>query len=838
MKELQKSPTPRELDRKWQSHWQEAGIFEFDWSDGAREEIYSIDTPPPGVSGTLHMGHVFGYSQMDMVARFHRMQGRNVYFPVGYDDNGLPSEKYVEKKIGKSSRDMNRSEFVRVCSDEIRDAERSIRDLFLGASYSFDFREEYRTISETSSKISQMSFLDLHSRGLVYRKEEPVLWDVVDQTALAQSELEDRDLESQMNYLEFRTEDGERITIMTTRPELLPACVAVICHPEDFEHFRARTIVTPLGQRVRILADERVDRTKGTGFVMCCTFGDQTDVEWWKKYNLETRMIVGDGGSIELGGMEEMLDKKYRQLSGLSIGNCRKRILELLQEDGKIARNPEKITHSVKVAERSKAPIEFLLKKQWFIKILDLKDRLHGQANAIEWKPDWMKARLHSWIDSLAMDWCISRQRFFGIPIPVWYSRREGEQGRVILPTLEQLPLDPSLAVPEGYGRDEVMAESDIFDTWATSALTPQLVIRGLGADRMLEPERYDRLKIPFSLRAQGHDIIRTWAFYTILRAYQHSNSIPWRTIMVNGWCLASDGTKMSKSRGNVLDPVKIFDSHGSDALRYWTAKSNLGMDTSYQESLVKNGQRLCTKLLNSARFAEIHLRNMAEMPGDLGEDLRSGRIFESMDLWLVGEMNSLVTDYDRAFGNYDYSRALELVENFFWNQFCDNYLEIVKIRCYGTDSSRYGTRELAQPERTRIVASQWSALGTIYHSFSRLLKLFAPFIPVICEEIYSCLFEDEFRVRKSIHSRGNCAKIADIGLDGSVMSIGRTVLTVVTDVRRYKSERNISLKEKLKKLTIRSEVSLETVIEDLENVCGAEEILSIPAGSYALEFD
>ncbi|MDR1494841.1 MAG: valine--tRNA ligase, partial [Rickettsiales bacterium] len=616
MKELQKKFTPGELDRRWQNYWQEAGVFWFDWSDSVEENIYSIDTPPPGVSGALHMGHVFGYSQMDMIARFQRMQGKNVYFPIGYDDNGLPSERYVEKKIKKKSREMDRSEFVRICNEEILDAEDLIRDLFLKTSYSFDFREEYRTVSKISSEISQLSFLDLYRKELVYQKEEPVLWDVVDRTALAQSELEDQDFESQMNYLEFRTEDGEKIVLMTTRPELLPACVAVMCHPDDFRPYGSKIAITPLGQKVRILADEKVDKTKGTGFVMCCTFGDQMDIEWWKKYNLETRMIIGDGGSMELKKMEGILGQRYRQLDGLPVKECRKMILELLEEDGKIARAPEKITHPVRVGERSKSPIEFLLKKQWFIRILDAKDSLHRQTDKIKWKPDWMKARLHSWIDGLTMDWCISRQRFFGIPIPVWYSQREGERGKIILPDPRQLPIDPSIDVPSGYSQEEIRAEMDILDTWATSALSLQLTTRGIGVDMNLDAKRYRTLKIPFSLRAQGHDIIRTWAFYTILKSHYHSDSIPWKNIMINGWCLASDGSKMSKSLGNVLDPLKLFDQFGSDALRYWTAKSSLGMDTSYQESLVRNGQKLSTKLFNSAKFAEIHFRSLAKMPG------------------------------------------------------------------------------------------------------------------------------------------------------------------------------------------------------------------------------
>jgi valyl-tRNA synthetase len=570
---------------------------------------------------------------------------------------------------------------------------------------------------------------------------------------------------------------------------------------------------------------------------MCCTFGDQTDVEWWQKYNLETRVIIDDHGSLRLGGLVGTIDERYLSLDGLSTRNARERILKLLEEDRKIAKNPEKIVHSVKVSERSKAPIEFLIKKQWFIRTMDLKDKLHEQTDRIEWKPDWMRTRLHNWIDGLAMDWCISRQRFFGVPIPLWYSRRKGEEGRVIAPNIDQLPVDPMVDLPDGYRRDEIIAESDILDTWATSSITPQLTIRGIDANLNLDAKRYSTLKIPFDLRAQGHDIIRTWAFYTVLRSYYHGGLVPWKNIMINGWCLASDGAKMSKSLGNVIDPVKIFDQFGSDALRYWTAKSSLGMDTSYQESIVRNGQKLIIKLFNGAKFIEIHSGNLAGKAKDVENGPENSIIFESMDLWLLDGMNVLIQGYDRAFGDYEYSRALELLESFFWNHFCDNYLETVKIRCYGLQSSRYEGKSLSEKEQNRILKSQQSALETIYYVYGNLLRLFAPFIPVVCEEIYSCLFEEEFREKKSIHSRGNYARIANITVDENIRVTGQTILQIVADVRKHKSERNVSLKEKLGKLTIYSPTDLEVAREDIENVCNASDITLIADRKYRIVF-
>lgn len=838
MKELQKKYNFLDTERKWQEYWQKNRIFSFSRDNDGVENIYSIDTPPPHVSGVLHMGHVFGYSQMDIIARFQRMSGKNVFFPVGYDDNGLPSERYVEKKIGKKSKEMERSEFVEICDREIRDAEQMIRDLFIRASYSFDFDEEYRTVSKRSSAVSQMSFLDLYNKGLVYRKEEPVIWDVIDQTALAQSELEDKDIESQMNYLKFTTTSGREVEIMTTRPELLPACVAVMCHTDDANKFAGEGIITPLGIKVPIIADDRVDKEKGTGLVMCCTFGDQTDIEWWRKYNLNLKIIINEVGRIDLAKVRDTLAPKYLDLDGLKIIEARTKILELLEKDGSITRKPQKIVHSVKIGERSKFPVEFLVTKQWFIRVLDNKDKLHEQVDKINWKPDWMKTRLHNWIDGLSWDWCISRQRFFGIPIPVWYSKRKGEEGKILVATKDELPVDPTKTPPTGYKTNEVEAETDIFDTWATSAVTPQLAIFGITEDLSLDGEKFRKLKVPFSLRAQGHDIIRTWAFYSIIKSLYHNETIPWKNIMINGWCLAPDGTKMSKSIGNVIDPLKIFDRFGSDAVRYWTANSTLGMDTNYLEETVKSGQKLVTKLFNCAKFAEIHFKNIPTQKESLEEDLKSGYIFETMDIWLITQLNNIIKLYTENFDNYEYNKALENLENFFWNDFCDNYLEIVKIRCYGVEGTKYQNINLAEEEIKNITKSQISAVKTIYHVLNSILKLFAPFIPIITEEIYSCLFEDEFNKKKSIHSRGNLPKVKILEYGEEVAAIGIIVLKIVADVRKYKSEKNMSMKDVIGEIKIHTPHNLKSVIEDIKNVCNITSADVIMADSYAIKIE
>ena len=836
MKELQKKYNFIDTEKKWQKYWLDNKIYSFDEKDNDINNIYSIDTPPPHVSGVLHMGHIFGYSQMDIIARFQRISGKNVFFPVGYDDNGLPSERYVEKKIGKKSKEIDRSEFIKICDKEIQDAEQLIENLFIRASYSFDFDKKYRTVSNISSTISQMSFLDLYNKGLVYRKEEPVIWDVIDQTALAQSELEDKDFESQMNYLKFTTTKGKIIEIMTTRPELLPACVAVMCHPDDTNNIDDNFLITPLGIKVPLIADNKVEKEKGTGFVMCCTFGDQTDIEWWKKYNLDLKIIINEVGRIKIDNIKNSIKREYWELDGLKIKDARLKILELLENNGFITRKPQKIIHSVKIGERSKFPVEFLVTKQWFIKVLENKNKLHEQTDKVEWKPDCMKARLHNWIDGVSWDWCISRQRFFGIPIPVWYSKRKGEEGKIIIPSKEQLPIDPTKSLPEGYTSDEVKPEIDIFDTWATSSISPQLSTLGVTDELNIDEKRFNKLKIPFNLRSQGHDIIRTWAFYTIIKSLYHNKSIPWETIMVNGWCLSSDGTKMSKSVGNVIDPIKIFDKFGSDAIRYWTANSTLGMDTNYLEDTVKTGQKLITKIFNCAKFAEIHFKNIKDQSKTLEEDLKNTNIFEIMDIWLINKLNEVLEIYSKNFYNYEYNKALEVLEDFFWNNFCDNYLEIVKIRCYGAFGIKYKDIKLNEKEIEIVTKTQISAIKTIYHVFNAILKLFSPFLPVITEEIYHCLYEDEFNKKGSIHCRGNLPKIKYFGDKKEIEDIGNMVLKVISDVRKYKSERNMSIKDSLETVDIYSNIGLNNVIEDIKNVCSITNVNVIISKDYSIK--
>jgi valyl-tRNA synthetase len=831
MKELDKRYDFQNCEKKWQEYWQNNKIFHFDWSD--RKDIFSIDTPPPSVSGVLHMGHIFGYTQMDAIARMQRMAGKNVYFPVGYDDNGLPSERYVEKKINKKSKSMPRHEFVEICDREIAAVENLMRNLFISNSFSFDFTTEYRTISPLSRKISQMSFLDLFNKNKVYQQEQPVIWDVVDQTALAQAELEDKEFDSQMNYLDFTlinrmTKEEKSLEIMTTRPELLPACVAIFCHPDDFGTYKNCEVITPLGAVVPILADESVEKEKGTGVMMCCTFGDQADVEKWKKYNLQLKIVMDEQGVLNLNGINDIQNEYKEGLNGLFVEKARKKILELLSKNGKITKNPVPLKHIVKVGERSKYPVEILVKKQWLIKALDLKENLHKNASACKWNPAYMEVRIHNWIDGLSWDWCISRQRFFGIPIPVWYSKRKGEEGMVIVPAIEQLPVDPMNDLPVGYGANEVERESDVFDTWATSAISPQLNNYAISDKMYVNKERKETLKLPFSLRFQGHDIITTWAFDTIVKAYYHQNTIPWENILINGHCLAEDGTKMSKSLGNVVDPVKTIKEYGSDAVRYWSINSNLGVDTNFSTEVIKNGQKLITKLFNAAKFSEIHFKSLNNKTDSLKGDLLNKNIFKSADLWLISKMKNLIDEYNKCVETFDYKKALEITERFFWDCFCDNYLEIVKIRCYGVSGAKYQKVQLSEKEVARIEKEQYSAIKTIFHVLQALLKLFSPFIPVVTEEIFSILYNDEFKQSKSIHCRGSFKGIGDFELFADAMRLTEEIVKIVFEIRKYKSERNMSIKDIVDTVEVNTKFDLNDCLEDLKNVCNVNNFFVI----------
>ncbi|ABV85114.1 Valyl-tRNA synthetase [Rickettsia massiliae MTU5] len=797
MKEFPKNYNFTANEKKWQQIWQEKQIYAYN-PNVAKEETYVIDTPPPTVSGQLHIGHVYSYTQTDFIVRFQRMMGKNIFYPMGFDDNGLPTERLVEKQKQIKAYNMERSEFIKICAEVVESEEEKFRSLFNQIAVSVDWSLEYQTISPLSRKISQMSFLDLVQKKEIYRANQPILWDPVDGTALAQADIEDKQKTSFMNYITFKTEQGDPLTIATTRPELLPACVAVFYHPNDgrYKHLAGKSAITPLfNEKVPLLADPLVQQDKGTGLVMCCTFGDQTDITWWKTHNLPLKTIITKKGTIDF--------QHETSIDGLKIKEARTKIIDILKKQELLIKQ-EDITHTVKCAERSGAPLEILTVPQWFVKTISHKEELLKRANELNWHPKNMKIRLENWINAISWDWCISRQRYFGVPFPVWYSKRVGEEGKILYADVTQLPIDPLKDLPMGYSKEEVEPDYEVMDTWATSSVSPQLSTHGISDDFAINKDRHDKL-FPMHLRPQAHEIIRTWAFYTILKAHLHQNTLPWKNIMVSGWCLAEDRSKMSKSKGNVLVPEKLLEQYGSDVIRYWSANSKLGADTAYSEDIMKNGKRLVNKLWNAAKFVSIHFDKLK------GEDKKASlldikeKITNEFDKWMVNKLVELVKLATNELQNYEYANAMHLTEKFFWVVFCDNYLEISKTRSYD--------------EENKNPQGQYSSILTLYHVMQTLLKLFAPFMPHITEELYQILYS-----KNSIHVKGSWVNYSD--LNYAIDAKGAEGLLEILDiVRKFKAEKNLSIKAPIKLLEVSGIVLSAELAEDLKNVTSAEEI-------------
>lgn len=855
-------------EKFWQNYWKDKKIYAWK-NDKAREETFVIDTPPPTVSGFLHMGHVFSYTQADFVARFQRMNGKDVFYPMGFDDNGLPTERLVEKvkniRVGavsenaaahdpKKPRTVSRDEFVRECQSVVDEAELEFEALFNAIALSVDWSQKYQTISPQSQKLSQASFVDLYRKGLIERKFEPVLWDCVDQTALSQADLVDKEVPSSMNEIEFALEDStQKIIIMTTRPELLPACVAVMVHPDDerYKKFHGQNAVTALfGVKVPIITDEDVKMDKGTGAVMCCTFGDETDIKWWKSHNLQLRVILQKNGKFSWSDFcnigtsltgdltfdskkfvdkcEEIYFKKNDQLSveSKNLKQAREKILEELKAQNLLLKS-ENFTHVVKTAERSGAPIEIVVTPQWFVKILDKKEELKRKAQECNWFPEYMRVRIEQWIDGLSWDWCISRQRFFGVPFPAWYSKRQGEEGKILVADIEQLPCDPLTTAPKGYTMNEVTPETDIMDTWATSSITPQLSSHAINSELNFgELDRHNKL-FPADMRPQAHEIIRTWAFYTIVKAHLHQNSIPWKNLMISGWCLAADKTKMSKSKGNIVTPTTLVEEKGSDVVRYFASNSHLGADTAYSEEVFKLGQRLITKLYNAAKFAAMNFSeiDLTKAARPALAQIESGDIFETADLWILSRLHETIKQATASFEKFEYARAREKIEEFFWKDFCDNYLELIKVRAYGLKAEKLADVEFTDAQKQELIKKQHSAINSLYVCLNALLKLFAPFIPHLTEELYANIFADEFAQTTSVNARGNWPKLQDHHFSPRAYEVGNAALEVIFEVRRFKSDNNLSMKTTVAKIEVAHATNLAAVLQDLENVCNAKEI-------------
>ena len=785
-----------DAERRWRRYWLDAGTYRYDPSK-ERDETFVVDTPPPTVSGSLHVGHVFSYTHTDVMVRYQRMQGLNVFYPMGWDDNGLPTERRVqnvfnvrcdpslpydpalELDFGRAGETLAvaRRNFIELCDRVVTEDEKQFKDLWQRLGLSVDWDESYATIDERSRYVSQLSFLRLLEKGEAVLREAPTMWDVDFQTAVAQAEIEDRQRESLFHRIRFDLDGGGDFVIATTRPELLPACIAVVAHPDDVRYrgLFGKRAVTPLFRApVPIIADPGADPEKGTGILMVCTFGDAADVEKWRELGVPAREVIGRDGKIRNAEWGEppwesadpgRAQRAYDEIAGLYVTQARRRMVELLDNAGASAGQPEKVTQAVRFYERGEHPLEFVVSRQWFVRVLDKKDRLLDQGRKIEWHPGHFRRRYEDWVEGLNQDWCVSRQRYFGVPIPVWYRvRRDGavDYESLILPLAENLPVDPYAEPPPGYREEQrgapdgFVGDQDVFDTWATSSLSP-LIPSGWPDDA-----RRHRSLYPNDLRPQAHEIIRTWAFYTITRSYLEDGSIPWRHAAISGWVVDPDRKKMSKSKGNVVVPIELLEEFGSDAVRYWSASARLGVDTAFDTGVMREGKRLVTKILNAARLIQ----------GFEGE----GRDpTHPLDRAVTDRLRALVEGATAKWEDWDHAGALALTEAWFWD-FCDNYLEMSKARAYSGDRS---------------------AIGTLRTALDVLLRLFAPFLPFVTEEVYNRGRDDISSVHSAAWPK---ARELPAGEDG-----GRyhAAIEILAQVRRAKSEAKVSIRTPVERLEI-----------------------------------
>jgi valyl-tRNA synthetase len=843
--ELPEKPSLDGLEEKWSARWESDACFAFDRTK-TRDEIFAIDTPPPTVSGSLHMGSVFGYAQTDTIARYRRMRGDEVFYPMGWDDNGLATERRVQNYYGvrcdpslpydpdfvppekpeKRPIPISRQSFVALCDTLVVEDEQKFEELWRRLGLSVDWAMTYTTIGERSRRASQRAFLRNLARGEAYQAEAPTLWDVDDRTAVAQAELEDRELAAAYHAVTFHGTGGQPdIVIETTRPELIPACVALVAHPDD-DRFTSRfggTVTTPLfGVEVPVLAHELADPEKGSGIAMICTFGDTTDVVWWRELQLPTRNVMGRDGRLvaeppEWGAAGPDAEAQYAELAGKNAKQAQARIVELLTESGELVGEPKAITHPVKFYERGSRPLEIVTSRQWYFRNggrdPELREAFLARGRELHWHPPHMRQRYESWVEGLNTDWLISRQRFFGVPFPVWYRLRpdgEVDYAEPLLASEDRLPVDPSSDVPDGFTADQrgkpggFVGDPDVMDTWATSSLTPQIAT-GWGDDDDLFARTF-----PMDLRPQGPEIIRTWLFDTIVRAHFEHGTLPWSDTTLNGWILDPDRKKMSKSKGNVVTPMPLLEQHGSDAVRYWAASGRPGTDTAVDEGQMKVGRRLATKLLNASKFAL----------GVTGDAATDGAVTEPLDRSMLAALSDLIEDVTAAFDDYDYARALERTERFFWG-FCDDYLELVKQRAYGAAGD----------------AGSGSARAALAVALSALQRQFAPFLCYVTEEVWSWWQEG------SVHRTWWPDAGEPLGLaDGAAPLDYAVAAEVLGAVRKAKSEARRSMRAEVTRVRVVDTperlAALDRVEADVRGAGSIAKLETEPGDTFAVEVE
>ncbi len=829
-------PTLDGLEERWAATWEEAGTYRFD-DDATRSEVFSIDTPPPTVSGSLHMGSVFGYVQTDAIARYRRMRGWKLFYPMGWDDNGLPTERRVQtyfgvrcdpslpydpdfrlpEEPGKDDIPVSRPNFIALCHELTAEDEQAFEDLWRSVGLSVDWGRGYATIDDRSRRASQRMFLRNLARGEAYSSEAPTLWDVDYQTAVAQAEMEDREQPGAYHRVRF-----DDIEIETTRPELIAACVALVAHPDD-ERYAARfgtTVHTPLFEvEVPVLAHRLAEPDKGSGIAMICTFGDVTDVVWWRELDLGTRSIVTRSGRITESPPTGVPDgEAWQAIAGRTVKQAQRAMVEMLAASGDLVGDPRPITHPVKFYERGDRPLEIVTSRQWFIRNGGHDERLRREqlerAAQLDWHPPYMKVRYDDWVNGLNGDWLVSRQRFFGVPLPVWYplgADGEADYGEPIVPDEATLPVDPTTDVPPGYepGQRGVpggfAGDPDVMDTWATSSVTPQIAC-GWEDDPALFAATF-----PMDLRPQGPEIIRTWLFATLLRSHLEHHTLPWNHTTINGWILDPDRKKMSKSKGNVVTPVAMLEEFGSDAVRYWACNGRPGTDTALDTGVMKIGRRLAIKVLNASKFALGRLGD-GPVPG-------TDAVREPLDAALLAQVAALVEAATGAHEGFDYARALEATETFFWS-FCDDYVELVKTRAYG-EGDPTGTD---------------SARATLAVALSVLHRLFAPFLPFVTEEVWSWWQEGSVHVAP-------WPDTAELGThaggDATVLSVAAEVLGAV---RREKTTHKRSMRARVARLTVTAPAATLAAVEaargDIVDAGGVDELAVAKGDTLSVEVE